>query len=240
MAASRVHAQRLAQVVESVLARGVRGGEEAAVGELGAADRILRVQVEGVVQLHDRLLVLAAVHVGTSSSEVHVRVEKRRLDARRTLLGLGPGSHLAQTSRHDLPPDLGITELPMNLADYVSGLAMPRFLILIGVLLLYIVLGCVLVGLAMIILTIPVIYPVIEALGFNPIWFGVLMVIVLEIGLMSPPVGLNVFVMKGVARDVPLQTIFRGVIPFIVASIVCIILLILFMCTRAGGMKPIP
>ena len=123
---------------------------------------------------------------------------------------------------------LGITELPMNLADYISGLAIHRSLILIGVLLLYIVLGCVLVGLAMIILTIPVIYPVIEALGFNPIWFGVLMVIVLEIGLMSPPVGLNVFVMKGVARDVPLQAIFRGVIPFIVASIVCIILLILF------------
>jgi tripartite ATP-independent transporter DctM subunit len=123
---------------------------------------------------------------------------------------------------------LGVTELPLTFADYISGLALPRSLILIGILFLYIVLGCVLVGLAMIILTIPVIFPVIETLGYDPIWFGVVMVIVLEIGLMSPPVGMNVFVMKGVAKDVPLETIFRGVIPFIIASVVVIFLLIMF------------
>lgn len=123
---------------------------------------------------------------------------------------------------------LGITELPMNLADYIGGLALSKYLILAGILILYIILGCVLVGLAMIILTIPVIFPVIDALGFDPIWFGVLMVIVLEIGLISPPVGMNVFVMKGVAKDVPLETIFRGVIPFIIASVIALILIIIF------------
>jgi TRAP-type C4-dicarboxylate transport system permease large subunit len=80
----------------------------------------------------------------------------------------------------------------------------------------------------MIILTIPVIFPVVEALGFDPIWFGVLMVIILEIGLISPPVGMNVFVMKGVAKDVPLETIFRGVIPFIIASVIALFLILLF------------
>jgi tripartite ATP-independent transporter DctM subunit len=123
---------------------------------------------------------------------------------------------------------LGVTELPMNLADYIGGLDVPRFVILIGILALYIVLGCVLVGLAMIILTIPVIYPVVSALGYDPIWFGVVMVIVLEIGLITPPVGLNVFVMKGVAKDIPLQTIFRGVVPFIIASVAAIVLVIIF------------
>jgi C4-dicarboxylate transporter, DctM subunit len=123
---------------------------------------------------------------------------------------------------------LGVTELPMNLADYIGGLDVPRIFILMGILFLYIVLGCVLVGLAMIILTIPVIYPVISALGYDPIWFGVVMVIVLEIGLITPPVGLNVFVMKGVAPDVPLQTIFRGVVPFIIASVVALVLIIIF------------
>jgi tripartite ATP-independent transporter DctM subunit len=123
---------------------------------------------------------------------------------------------------------LGVTELPMTLADYIGGLDVPRFVILIGILALYIVLGCVLVGLAMIILTIPVIYPVVSALGYDPIWFGVVMVIVLEIGLITPPVGLNVFVMKGVARDIPLETIFRGVVPFIIASIVALVLIIIF------------
>ena len=83
-------------------------------------------------------------------------------------------------------------------------------------------------GFAMIILTIPVLFPVIKAFGFDTIWFGVLMVIVLEMGLITPPVGLNVFIIKGVAGDIPMNTIFRGVVPFLIASAIAIFIIILF------------
>jgi TRAP-type C4-dicarboxylate transport system permease large subunit len=78
------------------------------------------------------------------------------------------------------------------------------------------------------ILTVPIIFPVIEALQFDPIWFGVLMVIVLEVGLITPPVGLNVFVLNAAAPDVPLTVIFRGILPFLVAAFFLIGLLIVF------------
>jgi len=123
---------------------------------------------------------------------------------------------------------LGVSKLPMLLADVIGGLPFPRYLILTIILLLYVVLGCVLDGIAMIVLTIPVIFPVITAVHFDPIWFGVLMVIVLEMGLITPPVGLNVFIIKGVAKDIPLRIIFRGVVPFLFASVVAIALIMLF------------
>jgi len=123
---------------------------------------------------------------------------------------------------------LGVSKLPMFLADFIGGLELSRYVILSGVLFLYVVLGCVLDGIAMIILTIPILFPVIAALQFDPIWFGVLMVIVLEMGLITPPVGLNVFVIGGVAKDVPLVTIFRGVLPFLVASAVGLVLIMIF------------
>ena len=78
------------------------------------------------------------------------------------------------------------------------------------------------------ILTIPILFPVIQELHFDPIWFGVLMVIVLEIGLITPPVGLNVFVIKGAAGDAPLTTIFRGIIPFLIAAILLILVITTF------------
>lgn len=123
---------------------------------------------------------------------------------------------------------LGVSKLPMLMADVIGGLPLHRYIILSIILLLYILLGCVLDGIAMIVLTIPILFPVITALEFDPIWFGVLMVIVLEMGLITPPVGLNVFVIKGVAKDVPLRVIFRGVIPFLGASILAIIIIMLF------------
>ena len=83
-------------------------------------------------------------------------------------------------------------------------------------------------SLAMITLTVPVLYPVILKLGFDPIWFGVIIVLVGEMGVITPPVGINVYVIKGVALDVPLETIFRGIFPFLAAIIVCTILLIAF------------
>jgi tripartite ATP-independent transporter DctM subunit len=121
---------------------------------------------------------------------------------------------------------LGLARLPMLLADFIAGLALPKTLVLIGIILIYIVLGCVMDCYAIMILTVPIIFPVIEALQFDPIWFGVLMVIVLEVGLITPPVGLNVFVLKSAAPDVPLTVIFRGILPFLFAALVAIALLI--------------
>ena len=121
---------------------------------------------------------------------------------------------------------LGLARLPMLLADFIAGLALPKTLVLIGIILIYVVLGCVMDCYAIMILTVPIIFPVIEALQFDPIWFGVLMVIVLEVGLITPPVGLNVFVLKSAAPDIPLTVIFRGIIPFLIAALVAIALLI--------------
>jgi C4-dicarboxylate transporter DctM subunit len=109
---------------------------------------------------------------------------------------------------------LGLARLPMGLADFVAGLALPKTVILYAIILIFILLGCVMDCYAIMILTVPIIFPVIEAMHFDPIWFGVLMVIVLEMGLITPPVGLNVFVLKSAAPDVPLTVIFKGIWPF--------------------------
>jgi len=123
---------------------------------------------------------------------------------------------------------LGLARLPMELADFIGTLALPKLVILAGIILVFVLLGCVMDCYAIMILTVPIIFPVIEALQFDPIWFGVLMVIVLEVGLITPPVGLNVFVLKAAAPNVPLSTIFRGIWPFLIAAVVAICLIIIF------------
>jgi tripartite ATP-independent transporter DctM subunit len=120
---------------------------------------------------------------------------------------------------------LGLARIPMGLADFITGLALPRMLILAGIVLVYIVLGCIMDCYAIMILTVPIIFPVIQAMQFDPIWFGVLMVIVLEVGLITPPVGLNVFVLKAAAPNVPLTVIFQGIWPFLLAALMCIFIL---------------
>ncbi|MCF8083500.1 MAG: TRAP transporter large permease subunit, partial [Deltaproteobacteria bacterium] len=123
---------------------------------------------------------------------------------------------------------LGLAKIPMGLAEFIAGLDLPKTVILIAILLIYILMGCVMDCYAIMILTVPIIFPVIEALQFDPIWFGVLMVIVLEVGLITPPVGLNVFVLKAAARNVPLTVIFRGILPFLAAAFLVIVILIIF------------
>ena len=123
---------------------------------------------------------------------------------------------------------LGLTKLPMELADFIANLALPKTLILAAIILIYIMLGCVMDCYAIMILTVPILFPVIEALQFDPIWFGVMMVIVLEVGLITPPVGLNVFVIKGAAPNVPLTTIFKGIWPFLIAAVLAIVVLTAF------------
>mgnify|MGYP001812349071 CR=1 FL=1 len=123
---------------------------------------------------------------------------------------------------------LGLARIPMGLADFISDLALPRMVILACIILIYIVLGCIMDCYAIMILTIPIIFPVIQAMQFDPIWFGVLMVIVLEVGLITPPVGLNVFVLKAAAPDVPMTVIFQGIWPFLIAALIAIVILTIY------------
>ena len=121
---------------------------------------------------------------------------------------------------------LAITRVPFQLSEFVSALPLNRYIILILIMVIYLVLGCFMDSLSIVLLTVPIFYPVIEGLHFNPIWFGVLITRVSEMGLITPPVGMNVFVIKGVARDVPMYTIFRGIVPFLCADFVHLALLI--------------
>jgi TRAP-type C4-dicarboxylate transport system permease large subunit len=94
--------------------------------------------------------------------------------------------------------------------------------------LMYLVLGCLMDALAMVILTVPIIFPVIKELGFDPIWFGIIIVMTVELGLIHPPVGMVVFVIKSVIQDLNFSTIFAGVLPFIVTDLVRLVILIAF------------
>jgi tripartite ATP-independent transporter DctM subunit len=123
---------------------------------------------------------------------------------------------------------LALTRIPINLATMLGDLAVPALMILAIILVVYIVLGTFLEGFAMMVLTLPIVFPIVTTLGYDPIWFGIVMVIVLEMGLISPPVGINVFVVKGVAEDVPLSKIYAGIMPFWLAMLVCVVLLIAF------------
>ncbi len=123
---------------------------------------------------------------------------------------------------------IAITNIPFALADWISGLLVHRMIIMIFIAIMYLIGGCVVEALPLILLTVPIFFPVVQALGFDPIWFGVLIVVVGQIGMISPPVGINCFVVAGVAKDVPLQIIFKGVFPFIIAMLVCTALLMAF------------
>lgn len=123
---------------------------------------------------------------------------------------------------------LALTGIPFTLAESVAALALPRIVVLIIILLIFVLLGCVMDCFAIMILMVPILFPIIQAMNFNPIWFGVIMVIVLEIGLITPPVGLNVFVIKGAVPGVNITTIFKGVWPFLIAALVCIVTIIIF------------
>ncbi len=129
---------------------------------------------------------------------------------------------------HIFSPFIALTEIPENLAAYLTDGTFSNLTVLFLILVTYIILGTFLEGFAMLVLTLPIVHPLIVALGYDPIWFGVTMVIVLEMGLISPPVGVNVFVVKGIAEDVPLSQIFLGILPFWVAMGVCLALLVAF------------
>lgn len=131
-------------------------------------------------------------------------------------------------SAHMINPFLALSHIPETVGNFLGGLQIAPLGVLALILLSYLVLGCFLEGFAMLVLTMPIFFPVITQLGFDPIWFGVLVVLTLEMGLISPPVGINVFIVKSVARDVPLARIFAGVTPFWFAMLATLTLLVLF------------
>ena len=122
---------------------------------------------------------------------------------------------------------LTVTKLPMTIANAVAGLDVSSYIVLILILLVYVVMGCLMDSLAMVLLLVPIFYPVIVDLGMNPIWFGVLMVLMMEMGQITPPVGINAFIISGMTK-VPLGAVFKGVAPFIIALLVCAALVIAF------------
>ena len=121
---------------------------------------------------------------------------------------------------------IAITRLPYALAEWVVGLDMPPLAVMFLIICVYMIGGCFMDALGLILLTVPIFFPVATHLGFNPIWFGIIITRVTEIGVITPPVGMNVYVIKGVARDVPLGTIFRGIVPFLMADVISVGLLI--------------
>jgi tripartite ATP-independent transporter DctM subunit len=123
---------------------------------------------------------------------------------------------------------MAVTRVPYELSEWLGGLAVSRYIIMGFIIFGYLIAGCFMDSLAMITLTVPILYPVILKLGFDPVWFGVIIVLVGEMGVITPPVGINVYIIQGVAGDVPLETIFRGIFPFLVALIICTVLLIAF------------
>jgi len=123
---------------------------------------------------------------------------------------------------------LAVTRIPSELANWLGNLPLPGWVIMGLVVLFYLVAGCFVDALALILLTIPIFYPVVMNLGFDPIWFGVMIVLVTQMGVITPPVGVCVYVVSGIERDVPLETIFRGALPFLAALVVTAVLLILF------------
>ena len=123
---------------------------------------------------------------------------------------------------------LTITQTPQKLTEFLTALGIGRYGVLALMMLMFLVLGSLMDAMAMIILTVPIVFPVVTAMGFDPIWFGIIIVMTVELGLIHPPVGMNVFVIKSVVKEVSFTTIFKGVLPFIATDIVRLVILIAF------------
>ena len=123
---------------------------------------------------------------------------------------------------------MAVTGIPSAASDFLSGLPVPPTIVMLLILAMYLVAGCFMDSLAMVTLTVPILYPTVVALGFDPIWFGVIIVLVVEMGVITPPVGINVYIIKGVAPDVPMGRIFKGALAFLVGMVILAMLLLIF------------
>jgi tripartite ATP-independent transporter DctM subunit len=123
---------------------------------------------------------------------------------------------------------LTVTRLPFELADWASSLNIPREVILVVILLIYLIGGCLMDALGFLVVTIPIFYPLAKALGFDPVWYTVVITLVTTMGAVTPPVGVNVYIVSGLAPDVPIWTIFKGVSVFLISYVICLALLMIF------------
>ena len=123
---------------------------------------------------------------------------------------------------------MAISTIPYQLADWIGNLPIHPLAVMGVLIFIYFLGGFFMDSMALIVVTIPIFFPIVLKLGFDPIWFGVIVVLVAEMGVITPPVGVNVFVLKGIAPEVPLEIIFRGIFPFLVALIIVTIILVLF------------
>ncbi len=123
---------------------------------------------------------------------------------------------------------MAVTGIPSAASDFLGGLPVPTMLVMLLILAMYLVAGCFMDSLAMITLTVPILYPTVLRLGFDPIWFGVIVVLVVEMGVITPPVGINVYIIKGVAPDVPMGRIFKGAAAFLLGMVILAVLLLIF------------
>ncbi len=123
---------------------------------------------------------------------------------------------------------MAVSRIPFLLAEWLGGLPIPPMAIMVLIIMIYFVGGFFMDSMALIVLTVPIFFPLVKALGFDPIWFGVIIVLIGEMGVITPPVGVNVFVIKGIAPDVPLEKIFKGIFPFLYALIIMTIILMVF------------
>ena len=114
------------------------------------------------------------------------------------------------------------------LADWLAELPLPPMVVMAVIIFIYFIGGFFMDSMGLIVVTVPIFFPVVQKLGFDPIWFGVIIVLVGEMGVITPPVGVNVFVIKGIAPDIPLEKIFRGILPFLAALIIFTIILMFF------------
>jgi len=122
---------------------------------------------------------------------------------------------------------VNVAGMPHALSSWILSLNVSPLMVVVWMLVIYFLLGCVLESLSMVLLTVPVFFPIIQQVGLDPVWFGIIVVVAVEISLITPPVGLNVFVLKGVLETVPTSTIFKGVTPFIFADLVRVTILVL-------------
>jgi len=123
---------------------------------------------------------------------------------------------------------MAVSTIPFMLSDWLGGLTIPPIAVMSVIIFIYFIGGFFMDSMALVVVTIPIFFPIVMELGFDPIWFGVIIVLVAEMGVITPPVGVNVFVIKGIAPDIPLETIFKGILPFLAALIIVTVILIIF------------
>jgi len=123
---------------------------------------------------------------------------------------------------------LAVSRIPFTVASWFASLPLPGFAVMALIILFFLFAGCFIDALALVLLTVPIFFPVVSRLGYDPVWFGVMIVLLTQMGVITPPVGVNVYVVGGIERDIPLQTIFKGAMPFLYMLILSAGLLVAF------------